>query len=62
LRAPIASAFFFAEASLLPATPTMSTNPRRLTASTWCGPTKPAPMMPIPIRFTVPPDESSRSS
>src|SRR5262245_38588124 len=30
----------------------MSTNPRRLTASTWCGPTKPAPTSPIPIRAT----------
>src|SRR5689334_18204666 len=29
----------------------MSTNPRRLTASTWCGPTKPAPTIPIPRRF-----------
>src|SRR5213079_1048585 len=47
---PSASALRRAEASLLAAIATTSTNPRRRTASMWCAPTKPGPIRPMPMR------------
>src|SRR6478672_7893061 len=46
-----ASAFRRADASLLAATATTSTKPRRRTASTWCAATNPGPTSPMPILF-----------